>query len=72
MGRAARIGLGAGILTGAGAVAMKVRRTVTERRTARRARADEARRNLWPPVPVKPAAGVHIDGERAESNSSGS
>jgi hypothetical protein len=67
MRRAARVGIGAGILTGLGAVAVKVRRKVADRRNARRARADEARRNLWPPVPVKPAGAVHIDAERAST-----
>lgn len=62
MRRAARVGIGAGILTGLGAVGVKLRRMLGDRK----ARAAEARRNLWPPVPVKPPGGVHIDAERAE------
>jgi hypothetical protein len=67
MGRAARIGLGAGLLGGLGALAVKVRRRATDRRDARRARAQEARRNLWPPVPVKPAGAVHIKAEHPDA-----
>lgn len=63
MRRVARFGLGAGVLTGLGAAAVKVRRQLAARREGRLARADEARRNLWPPVTVKPAAGVRIEAE---------
>lgn len=63
MRRVTRVGLGAGILTGVGAALLKVRRQVAARRDARHARADEARRNLWPPVPVKPAGEVRIEAD---------
>jgi hypothetical protein len=67
MRRVARIGLGASLLTGLGAAAVKIRRQVAARREARRARADEARRNLWPPVPVRPGAEARIEADHAET-----
>jgi hypothetical protein len=66
MRRATRIGLGAGLLTGVGAVVVKARRMVADRRLQRRAEAAEVRRNLWPPVPVKPGAEAHIEGSSFE------
>ncbi len=64
MRRLARAGLRAGIITGLGAAAVKGARTVRSRQTARRDRAAEERRNLWPPVPVKPGTEAHIDADR--------
>jgi hypothetical protein len=64
MRRFARFGLGAGILAGLGAATVPLRRTVQRRRDDRRARAADARRNMWPPVPVKPGASAKIDAER--------
>jgi hypothetical protein len=68
MRRVTRVGLGAGILTGLGAAALKVRRQLAARRDARHARADEARRNLWPPVPMKPAGDVHIEADHPDGS----
>jgi hypothetical protein len=66
MRKAARIGLGAGLLTGVGAVVVRARRKVADRRLQRRAEAAEVRRNLWPPVPVKPGAEAHIEASSIE------
>lgn len=65
MRRVTRLGLGAGLVTGLGAAAVKVRRRIAARREERHARADEARRNLWPPVPVKPGAEARIQADHA-------
>jgi hypothetical protein len=64
MRRLARAGVGAGLLTGLGAVGVKAARAVRSRRQARRDRALEQRRNLWPPVPVKPGTEARIDADR--------
>jgi hypothetical protein len=66
MRRLVRAGVGAGILTGVGAAALKVR----GRRAARLQRAAEERRNLWPPVPVKPGTEAHIDADRVDAERS--
>jgi hypothetical protein len=64
MGRAARIGIGAGVVAGLGATFVKLRRVLQDKQSSRRARAAEARRNLWPPVPVKPGAEASIDADQ--------
>ena len=67
MRRVARVGIRAGLLTGLGALGVKTARTVRSRRAARRDRAAEERRNLWPPVPVKPGTEAHIDADRVDA-----
>jgi hypothetical protein len=66
MRRVARIGIGAGLLTGVGAVVVGARRKIADRGLQRRAEAAEERRNLWPPVPVKPGAEAHIEASSIE------
>ena len=64
MRRVARFGIRAGLIAGLGAGAVKAFRSVRARGVARRDRAAEERRNLWPPVPVKPGTEAHIDADQ--------
>jgi hypothetical protein len=59
-----------GVLAGVAAGAVKVGKTLHSRRAARHERAAQARRDLWPPVPVKPGTEAHIDADRVDAGRS--